>query len=399
MKLITTALELQKEFARLLKDYDHYYWSTAWASSSSKLFNELITNKTKIAKIVVGIHFYQTHPDFIEAFLEDKKVRFIQQPEGTFHPKFYLFSNHSNEWELIVGSANFTNEAFTRNTEASVLINNRDLSSIAVYNDAIQFVEKTWAEGTRFNWESLKQYRIIWENQKQKIKSLSGQYGGKKRNSKLIYNVPITNKNWFEFMNEVRNEESNGLGRRLAVIEIAQNLFMKSSSFSAMKEDERKFIAGISNKLLTNIEEDWRFFGSMNASGIFKNRIKENDENISKALDQIPLSGQITKHHYNNFIKCFSKAIEGTYLAPATRLLCMKRPDTFICLDSKNKSKLCEDFGISKSSIDFDRYWDDIIERIYDCNWWKNPNPKSIQEEKVSCARAAFLDSLYYEGL
>ena len=69
MRLITTATELEKEFRRLTKQYEHFYWATAWASSGSKLFNDLLTNKDKIQKIVVGIHFYQTHPDFIEAFL------------------------------------------------------------------------------------------------------------------------------------------------------------------------------------------------------------------------------------------------------------------------------------------------------------------------------------------
>ena len=75
----------------------------------------------------------------------------------------------------------------------------------------------------------------------------------------------------------------------------------------------------------------------------------------------------------------------------------MKRPDTFICFDSKNESALCKDFGIIKSDMNYDRYWDDIIERIYDSDWWQNPNPKNDKEFKVSEARAAFLDSIYYK--
>lgn len=75
----------------------------------------------------------------------------------------------------------------------------------------------------------------------------------------------------------------------------------------------------------------------------------------------------------------------------------MKRPDTFVCFDSKNRSALCDDFGIFQSKMDYERYWDDIVERIYDSDWWQNPNPKNESEEKVNEARAAFLDSLYYE--
>jgi len=397
MKLITTATELEKEFRRLTQQYDNFYWATAWASSGSKLFNDLLTNKDKIQKIVVGIHFYQTHPDFIEAFLNHKKVRFIQQPEGTFHPKLYLFSDKSNKWELIIGSANFTTEAFSRNTEASLLITHKDSNSTDTYNNAIKLVDQTFSDGETFNKTDLDKYRTIWKNHRQKIKSLSGQYGSKKRKPKPIHEVPMINRSWDEFMKEVRSEPTHGLDRRLRVIEIAQELFESVNHFNELTEDQRKFIAGIPNKLDLDGAEDWGYFGSMKGAGIFKNKIKENDRNISKALDQIPLSGQITKRHYDNFIKYFTQTFTGNYIATATRLLCMKRPDTFVCFDSKNRSALCKDFGIIQSEMDYERYWDDIVERVYDSDWWQNPNPKNDTEQKVSEARAAFLDSLYYE--
>ena len=181
MKLITTAEKLENEFRRLTKQYDNFFWATAWASSGAKLFNDLLTNKSKIQKMVVGIHFYQTHPDFIEAFLNDRRVRFIQQPEGTFHPKLYLFTDNANTWELIIGSANFTAEAFSRNTEASLLLTCKDNNSSEIYKKALRLVEHSFAEGKIFNRTDLEKYRTTWNNHRQKIKSLSGQYGGKKR--------------------------------------------------------------------------------------------------------------------------------------------------------------------------------------------------------------------------
>jgi hypothetical protein len=75
----------------------------------------------------------------------------------------------------------------------------------------------------------------------------------------------------------------------------------------------------------------------------------------------------------------------------------MKRPDTFICLDSKNKSNLCKDFGINQSEMNYERYWTDIIERIFDSEWWINPNPSNEQDRMISETRAAFLDALYYD--
>ena len=138
-------------------------------------------------------------------------------------------------------------------------------------------------------------------------------------------------------------------------------------------------------------------------AGIFKNRIIENDVYISKALDQIPENGTVTKIHYDSFIEYFQKAFIGTQLenakniGTATRLLAMKRPDTFICLDNRNKSELCKDFGIKQSEMNFEKYWEEIIQRIFDCNWWINPVAKNIVEQRISKARAAFLDSIYYK--
>ena len=75
----------------------------------------------------------------------------------------------------------------------------------------------------------------------------------------------------------------------------------------------------------------------------------------------------------------------------------MKRPDVFVCLSSKNKTSISQNFGIIKSRLDYESYWEDIIMRIYDSEWWLNPNPKDNIEKKISQGRSAFLDALYYE--
>jgi hypothetical protein len=181
------------------------------------------------------------------------------------------------------------------------------------------------------------------------------------------------------------------------VLEISKELFFRTTRFADLTAEERKFIAGAPNKLEVKGSEDWGYFGSMKGRGDFNRNIILNDLNISKALDQIPLFGKITRQQYRNFIRFFSKTFPGNYIATATRLLCMKRPDTFVCFDSKNRSRLCKDFRIVQSNMDYDRYWDDIVERILDSDWWLNPKPINEEEEKISEARAAFLDSLYYK--
>ena len=47
--------------------------------------------------------------------------------------------------------------------------------------------------------------------------------------------------------------------------------------------------------------------------------------------------------------------------------------------------------------MNYERYWTDIIERIFDSEWWMNPNHSNEQDRMISETRAAFLDALYYD--
>lgn len=357
MKFIIAHTDLEKEFRRLTKQYQTIYWATAWAGINSKPFEDLITHEIKIKQLVVGIHFYQTHPDFISTFIKNKNVRYILQPEGTFHPKIYLFSNSESDWEIIIGSGNFTSGAFNTNKEAAILVSNKDNNSKSIYKEAKEFIGQAWKDGKKIDAKELEKYRIAWKNHRPKINSLSGRYGSKKKMSKPIYEVAVINKTWKEFISQVKNETSHGVNRRLRVIEIANNLFTRVEHFNELLEEERKFIAGIPNKFTLQGAEDWGYFGSMKGAGIFKNKIINNDISISKALDQIPISGQITRKHYDSFIKFYHKIFAGTRLetanniATASRLLAMKRPDIFVCYDVENKGNLSRDFGIVQKDM------------------------------------------------
>jgi len=401
MKLITKSDSFKKEFSRLIASYREYHWAVAWASHSAPFFTDLILNKSKIKKIVVGTHFYQTHPSFIQEFLDDTKVHFIQQPAGTFHPKIFLFYDNDQNWELLIGSANFTNEAFNRNSECGILFKS-DLSNNHILVEIKNVIQNAWAQGKTFNKTDLLNYRLTWQNQQQKLKSLSGKYGNEEANQKPIYEISVIRRTWNQFIRMIRAEGVETLQHRLFVIEYARNLFAQYEHFSEMNLNERKFIAGIPNDLDNDGNWLWGVFGSMKGAGVFKNKIIENNMSISVALDKIPISGTVQKKQYDDFIRLFQRAFDGSHLenannlATATRLLAMKRPDTFVCLASKNKSRLCKDFEIVQTNMDFERYWEEIILRIQDCHWAIYPDAKSETEKTILSAKAAFLDSLYY---
>jgi hypothetical protein len=45
----------------------------------------------------------------------------------------------------------------------------------------------------------------------------------------------------------------------------------------------------------------------------------------------------------------------------------------------------------------YDRYWDEIIERIMDSPWWNSPCPQSETDAIVWNGRAAMLDAIFYK--
>src|SRR5437870_3840781 len=108
MKMLTTTAEVNAELICLIRACSSCQVAVAWASVGFKAFDLLAKNAKKIERMVVGIHFYQTHPDFIETFLTHPNIRFVLNPDGVFHPKVYLFEKSGGEWECVVGSLNFT---------------------------------------------------------------------------------------------------------------------------------------------------------------------------------------------------------------------------------------------------------------------------------------------------
>jgi hypothetical protein len=127
--------------------------------------------------------------------------------------------------------------------------------------------------------------------------------------------------------------------------------------------------------------------------------VKHDYKNLSLALDTIPSTGDILKDDYLRYAEGYQKASSSRVgeFAAATRLLAMKRPDTFVCLDARNKVGLCDAFGISRN-VGYEAYWDSLIERIKNSTWWHDPAPRIGIEREVWEARAAFLDSIFYDG-
>jgi hypothetical protein len=209
--------------------------------------------------------------------------------------------------------------------------------------------------------------------------------------------VDLVSLSWPDFFDRVRKEEHppghHLMQERLEVLRAIRQLFAQKAHFRDLDYEARRKIVG----LVKNANPDFLLFGSTQPVGKFKRAILNNNEEISLALDEIPLDGEISLDQYQRFTDRFLNAFERSGMATASRLLAMKRPDTFVCVNNQNREGLVQAFQVSRTR-DPETYWD-LIEKVRACTWWKAPSPAAGDEREVWRARAAFLDALFYTGM
>ncbi|MCU1303626.1 MAG: hypothetical protein JWQ87_3910 [Candidatus Sulfotelmatobacter sp.] len=394
MKLITSNSALLGNLSRLLKTYPDVLFAVAWASANTPIFKQLIAKPSLIKKAIIGTHFYQTHPDVLDAFVGSENVRFVLQPKGVFHPKIYLFRNH-NTWEALIGSANLTSGAFTENAEVMVLLSDSDQSASSLETEIVSLIDLYWPRATRATKTSALAYRTLWLRKLPALRRLSGEYG-KTKARKLPVDSSVMSMSWKLFLAAVKKGQFHDFGERCELLQLVQSAFLKHRDFASMQLGLRQTVAGLPN----DYDRRWGWFGSMKGAGYYRQAINANNPHVSRALDKVPLQGLVTRTQYDEyleeFVKTFPKGRHG--IATASRLLAMKRPDQFVCFDSKNQAELCKNFGIKQTRMDYERYWDEVVERVIDSPWWNVPRPNNRTESGVWDGRAAMLDSIFYRS-
>ena len=395
MRILTSPSEIEGAIKHLTGRCDHLRWAVAWASHNFPLFNLLKENESKIRQLTVGIHFYQTHPGFIGAFLDQDTVRFVMNPNGVFHPKLYLFEFEGGTWECVTGSPNFTHGAFSVNAEVAVQISHKDIGAAAAYSKITAALDGFAGLAKRITESDLEAYWAIWKRQQLRLSPLSGAYeppNEKPKPKKSPLDVPLFVATWQDYFESVKEDTEHTTEGRLAVLEEARRLFTTKMQFNQMSGEERKGIAGFGRTATL----DWLWFGSMQGAGFFKQAINQNSQQVSDALEVIPLSGEVSQADFDRYVAILRTAYTNVGVATATRLLAFKRPDYFVCLDSKNRDKLCEAFAVPKN-VNLDNYWEKVVERTTDSNWWNSPEPTDDLERRIWKCRAAFLDVRFYE--
>lgn len=366
-------------------------WAVAWASSKCPVFKKLkhSSNRRKINRLTVGTHFWQTDPKFMEHFLDEDSVHFVideQGIQGVFHPKIYFFEHKDGSWDCIVGSPNFTEAAMLRNDEVAMHFRSTDQGSDAVESDVRRLLKYYWEErGRQITAEELAKYASVRARKIPALDRLSRSFASNNDDDRISEYT-----SWTEYLSILNRRPKAETDNRLLVLDTARD-WLTDRSFGQLTYDERSSIAGFAKHGGIN----WYWFGHMTHPA-FKTAVKSKYQQMSDALDEIPISGTVERHHYENYLRIISGAYTDPAKATVSRLLCMKRPDYFPCINNMNIERATRELRITED-VTPANYWDQVIVPIMDSNWWNGSSPANAKEARIWKCRAAMLDVLWYQ--
>lgn len=398
---LLNASNMQKALEHLIRKSDAIHIATAWGYNG-KVADLLIENKHKFQTVIFGLNGFSTSPDLVERLINTKNTFIAQKSGGIFHPKIYMFQVNG-DIEAIIGSANFTNGGFGRNDEACLHIKGtkeEDIfeqikQEIASYDSLKQSVTQELAETYRRQHQAAKKKRGPRDPILPNDKRGNG------------FTSPLAKMDWDKFAESVKPDPHHNFDGRIKLLREIQQLFASVGKFAEFTSSQRKAIAGITYGKVAgheNFEQhDWGWFGSMDRAHNFSDLVSKHKADLGAAIDVIPLKGPVTRGQFEEYCKRFSAAFKNANVtgakgvATATRLLAMKRPDIFICVNGPNKQKLAKDMNFAHSTLSLENYWQRIIEPIQSSAWYNAPRPIGPHGELWDY-RVAMLDAIYYES-
>ncbi|MBB1354073.1 hypothetical protein H5072_08470 [Pseudoalteromonas sp. SR45-5] len=174
--------------------------------------------------------------------------------------------------------------------------------------------------------------------------------------------------------------------------------YIKSIREQSLKDMIPEDLLAFSGKHMASLDPstynfDVEWFASTKSAKSFHQMLGDLPGAFDDALVNIPLEGDITQYEYQQFVAAYSKIFtdnnEKPTLAPATRLLAMRRPDIFTPITNNRLDALCGALGVSKlKNSDFERYWQDIVKGIQAMSWYKMAKPSNELEAQLVAIKA-----------
>lgn len=375
-------------------------WAVAWATEKNEVYAAALHHKAKFKQLLFGTQGWLTSPDAIAQMLSLPNFRVLEpNAQQLFHPKLYVF-RIGDESVAIIGSHNLTYRAFNRNEESSVLI--RGKREDPELQKVWRFISENHAKGRSPDTDWLFDYRHKFNMRNEAEKKLIATLKTNKtvKPSRSTDDAPSPYLlSWSAFVQRVVDEKLRGTGEhtiegRLEVLEKAADILASAPTFADLSPEDRGRVAGTAHGEAAKKkgEPNWFWFGNMAVSPKFRKAIKEDAQELSDALAQIPATGPVDETHYLAFLAKYKSAKNPR--AVASRLLAMKRPDQFVCVSIGNMKGIVEHINFAPD-VTVKNYWE-LIELIRQTPWWQADRPSDVLGGRIWDGRAALLDALYY---
>jgi len=392
---LLNAAAVRRKLSRYIEDYNEFHWVVAWGTYGT-LAERLFAHRAKFRNVTFGVAFSQTDPEIVDALVGVANGYVATKfAGGTYHPKVYGFRSDKHA-VAIIGSANFTRGGLGNNLEAAVaLTGTMEDRALA---DVLAFAKSSADYGQTVTESYAAAYRASYARAAALPKPPREPFP----ETRMGAAAKVLTMDWKEYVRRVRSSGHHDPAKSLQLIAIARRWFATERSFAHFSTPQRKAVAGILGeyqKVGADLDREWGWFGSMRGMGDFANRIEENDKSLAKALDGIPRSGEVTRVHYARFCALFRQAFARSArtggVPTATRLLAMKRPDTFLCVCKPNIAAASDALGFARTTLDLNNYWERVVEPIRLSAWYNAGKPEG-RDGDLWEARAAMLDALFY---
>lgn len=388
---------VQQRLKQYMDHYDEFHWAVAWGTDVD-LLEQLFGHRAKFTNVTFGVAFSQTDPAVVDALVGVANGYIATKFKGgTYHPKVYGFRS-GKQVAAIVGSANFTHGGLGKNFEAAVALTG------TIDDPALANILAFARTSARYGQEVTQPYADAYRASYVRAARLPKPPRDPVQTARIGAAGKVMAMNWDEYSRRVRSSRHHNVTKSLELIAVARRWFATEASFASFSPAQRKAIAGILGKYQKydlDLEREWGWFGSMGAAGDFANRVADNDPSLARALDGIPLSGEVTRAQYDRYCTLFRRAFARSSrtggVPSATRLLSMKRPDTFLCVCKPNVVAVAKALGFARTTLDLDNYGERVVEPIKLSVWYNADKPDHPDGELWE-ARVAMLDALFYHS-
>ncbi|MGH7243399.1 MAG: phospholipase D family protein [Phycisphaerales bacterium] len=356
---------------------------------------------------IIGTAFAGTEPEAFHSLIRmGFDVRAIDQLPNcaTFHPKLYLFEQRDGDFTVILGSANLTDAAFTRNAEALVRLS---LPRTAALPLIAYFTEYWTARGTHpiddlWFEEYTKRYKLALATRAPSFAQTQGRRSGPQPSAQTSARTSdlqgLMQSDWGGYV-QLLSQRSDMPRDYLdgKTDSYLQVLSMTSPALRAgLVNADRRAIA----RILGQFDCGW-----LGTERLMRGRGAQiyNDQPLRQLVDDYirPLwETDVESDCIGAAESVFIKLAEVDGLGPAfiTRILTIARPDRFYSCNAASRTSLASLFGVSKSKLGEWSGYRTGLEMIYSTNWYRSPEPTNSRMINLWKARVALLDSYAYQS-